>query len=441
MTMIWQNLSRSQFFKMYASLLDFFRNSIWSLKLCFLASLLQNFSTRCVHMLSKFCNKSAQKSQILSTKASFKRSLLICLFLGFPYETSCKSTVVNIIADDNGVGLSRDMRILEKELQEMGYSVNLIKASSDISKLPVSIPKAQYNIFIEHNFPSLFKYAKKNYFLPNPEWYLSKLSTLSGIDLILCRTKEVQRIFSAFDVNTYYMGFTSLDRLDSTIDKEYDKILHLQGKSISKGTSKVIFTWKHNIDNPMLHLVGENISPSTSASSYANIHYYPKRLSEKELIHLTNSCGIHLCPSETEGFGHYIVEAMSASAVVVTTDAPPMNEFITDQRCLVKYYKTKIQNLATTYHADPLDLQRVLENLLQLPKSELEEIGRQNRRNYLVRKDAFEKQIRALFDPTAPPLQYGERIKSEGNPKDDSKKTSSKKPLNKLNGIFKKFSG
>ena len=58
-------------------LLDFFQKSIWSLKLTFMAALSENFSTICQHMLSKFCNKSAQKFLIFSTKATFKRSLLL----------------------------------------------------------------------------------------------------------------------------------------------------------------------------------------------------------------------------------------------------------------------------------------------------------------------------------------------------------------------------
>ena len=56
--------------------IDFFRNSIGLLKLPFLTSLSQNFSTLCLHRLSKFVDKSAQKSSIFSIKASFERSLI-----------------------------------------------------------------------------------------------------------------------------------------------------------------------------------------------------------------------------------------------------------------------------------------------------------------------------------------------------------------------------
>lgn len=60
---------------------DIFRNSIWLLKLPFLASFPQNFSTMLSNMLSKFFEKSAQKCLILSIKASFEKCLFLFLFL------------------------------------------------------------------------------------------------------------------------------------------------------------------------------------------------------------------------------------------------------------------------------------------------------------------------------------------------------------------------
>lgn len=38
---------------------------------------------------------------------------------------------------------------------------------------------------------------------------------------------------------------------------------------------------------------------------------------------------IHICASEREGFGHYINEARAAGAFIISTDHPPMNEFVT----------------------------------------------------------------------------------------------------------------
>ena len=63
-------------------LLDLFRNSIRLLKRPFLASFLINFSTICLHMLSKFIKKSYQKWLVFPIKANFGRSLF-CSSVGW----------------------------------------------------------------------------------------------------------------------------------------------------------------------------------------------------------------------------------------------------------------------------------------------------------------------------------------------------------------------
>ena len=58
-------------------LLDFFRNSIRSVKPCFLTPSTPNFSAMCIHMAKKLGGESAQKSLVSPTKANFERSLII----------------------------------------------------------------------------------------------------------------------------------------------------------------------------------------------------------------------------------------------------------------------------------------------------------------------------------------------------------------------------
>ena len=48
----------------------------------------------------------------------------------------------------------------------------------------------------------------------------------------------------------------------------------------------------------------------------------------EDLLILMNACQYHLCPSEYEGFGHYINEARSTGALIISTDAAPMNELV-----------------------------------------------------------------------------------------------------------------
>lgn len=305
---------------------------------------------------------------------------------------SHKSLSINILFWNNGVGLTSDFKILSKELSLLGHKVNQINIRVD-EKMS-SVPQADVNIFIEHPFEGLFRYATANYFIPNPEWCVAPESVIKKFDLILCRTHEVERIFNPINPNTYYLSFTSLDRHNKDVAKNFNHFFHLRGQSKTKGTQAILGIWHHKHHLPLLHLVSYKF-PDPHLN---NLKVFSEYLNEDELTRLENSCGIHLCPSETEGFGHSINEAMSTGAVVVTLNAPPMNEFITDPRCLVTFNRTGRQNLSTTYFVDPNHLEAVVEHLKRLPHDELQRMGNENRERYLSNKRSFLERLEVLFE-------------------------------------------
>src|SRR6185295_13835563 len=103
-----------------------------------------------------------------------------------------------------------------------------------------------------------------------------------------------------------------------------------------------------------------------------NIRHLIDYLDDAQLKRLQNAHRFHLCPSETEGFGHYLVEAMGIGAVTLTLDAPPMNEMITPERGLrVPTARTGAQNLATTYFYDEAAMQAAIERALALDDAQL----------------------------------------------------------------------
>ena len=83
-------------------------------------------------------------------------------------------------------------------------------------------------------------------------------------------------------------------------------------------------------------------SPSPVASAHAsghrrarglgglppNVLLIDRYLNEVRRQHLQATHGIHVCPSESEGYGHTIAEGMALGAVVVTTNTPPIDELV-----------------------------------------------------------------------------------------------------------------
>jgi glycosyltransferase involved in cell wall biosynthesis len=286
-------------------------------------------------------------------------------------------------------GMARDRAILSKALHALGCHV---RCYQDGDK---DVKPADINIFCESLYPEFFAKAPLNWLMPNPEWYRHELNLLKKIDLILCRTFEVQRIFTSLGKKTFYLGFTSPDHLDRRIKKDYGACLHLAGTSWQKGTFPLLEAWCKRADFPLLTIVK---FPEETRQVPANVLWINEWLPEKTLRRLQNRCGFHFCLSETEGFGHYLMEAMAVGAVVVATDAPPMNEFITDARCLVPYSFWSCQKLATNFYVDGDEIAPFVERLLQLPESELRAIGKANRARYLRIDRTFKANIAWLIE-------------------------------------------
>ncbi|MBA3721547.1 MAG: glycosyltransferase [Parachlamydiaceae bacterium] len=301
-----------------------------------------------------------------------------------------KKLKINVCSGMNGVGLVSDQNIMADALKELGHHVECISDSS--SDMP---PNADINIFFQRFRPDWFSVAKQNWFVPNPEWYCQGLEALNKIDLILCRTKEVERIFNYYKLNTYYTGFTSLDCYNPKIAKDYKLMFHLAGGSCQKGTPTIVNLWRSNLQFPRLNIIKHSEFVNLDQPNYNLIPY---RVDDQTLRTYQNSCGIHLCPSETEGFGHYISEAMSAGAVIITTNGPPMNEFITDSRCLVNCERTNPQWFAMNYYVDSKDLERVINNLTNMSDQELKSIGEKNRQVYLENKKLFKERLKQLLE-------------------------------------------
>ena len=306
---------------------------------------------------------------------------------------------INVICYRNGVGLNRDIDLLMEELSHLGHNVMFVNVNDHSPR-----EQADINVFVDTVDEFFFPMASKNYLIPNPEWCFLPSETIARFDKILCKTKEALRIFHPLNPHSEFMSFTCKDRYDEGAPKNYKSPLHLVGASIQKGTESVVRTWMANPQFPDLLLIKHKGEASYPPTSNLNLVY--GYLTDANLKTVQNICGLHICTSETEGFGHYLFEAFSCGNVVITTDAPPMNEFITDPRCLVKYLRSAPWRKAVSYFVDPTHLDRVIGHLLSLPEEELRAIGQRNREFYLQNDRFFKQRLAEIFPPPRDDINY-----------------------------------
>ena len=117
---------------------------------------------------------------------------------------------------------------------------------------------------------------------------------------------------------------------------------------------------------------------------------------------LLASCGVHLCPSAREGFGHYINEARAASALVVTVDEPPMRDFVEDGVSGVLMPASRKRAIGNNQfglmHADvrATEITAAVRKVGALSVSERSGMGQAARRRYEAEAAKFVETMRAV---------------------------------------------
>jgi hypothetical protein len=289
--------------------------------------------------------------------------------------------IINIYTSLNGVGLEQDANILKGILSKHTcYTLDYIKHQR-------SHTKGDYGIHLE--IPRYDEIDKNhiNILIPNAEWFDPKwLQKIKMFDTVFCKTFHAVEVFKKFHPNCVYTGFTSNDMYDEQITKD-KRLLHIEGKSMLKNTDALITAYQMKPEIQKCYAIS-----SRNTGKHNGLEFF-ERLPYDKLKVLLNACLIHICPSMYEGFGHYINEARSTGAVIITTDRQPMNEFINDKRFLVEGQRARVHNLVPLFKVNPIDLANNIQSVCAMDFDELKAIGMENRKEFLKLDLLFKENI------------------------------------------------
>ena len=300
---------------------------------------------------------------------------------------------INIITNNNGYGLSTDYKILTFIIKKhfKNLEINFVDCNTYKSKL------VDINIFLETVVNIHMKNAKYNILIPNQEWFSKDwVNYITGFDKLLVKTKYGMEVFKTFTKKDKisYISWKSNDKLKKSIDKDYTKFLHACGASNNKQTQKIIDWWKP--EYPKLTVIANKDCVEVNFKQQDNIEYVFERLDDLKFDSLFNSCGVHICASETEGFGHYINEAKLCKSVVITTDAPPMNELINQSNGFLVKSKKKNKNkiaLGSRYSICKESFEETIEKIMSMQLDKLKVLGENARDSALLNNSKFESLI------------------------------------------------
>lgn len=312
--------------------------------------------------------------------------------------------------------------IIPFETQGFILDANVLHKYFPDSKIYISTTELQnsnVNIFIDrviHN--SLLNTAKINIIVANQEVMLTskhyewEIKFMKRVDYVLCRTHYGKKIMKklkdkySLKYKIFNLGFTTLFPIRSVngINKrDFTTILHLAGAHEFKNTDAVIKCWLkyENLppiiiscyDNCIKNGLQKYLTPDefNKAKNHKNIKLITHKMDYEEIVNMKYHYAIHLCPSITEGYGHYINESRITKSVIITSDLPPMNEFINNNSGFLVECGTimhKDNNNAICIMSE-INLKNIVDTVINTNQNDLIQLGENAYKNYSTDKHIF----------------------------------------------------
>lgn len=307
---------------------------------------------------------------------------------------------INIITNiSNGAGLQKDAEIFAALLEKLGHSYRLI--AYDRPHQGLSYP-ADINLFMEVMVPYLLNTAAVNWLMPNSEWWDANTGecALPRINLVLCKTHDCEAIWNRkMGGRTYYTGFEAVDFSSNipVLNKDM-AFLHLAGNSGTKNTNAVINCWRQYAPPYPVTIVSRDPAVRVQCHGVKNVTY-EQRLADSHVSHALNSFRFHLMPSEYEGYGQGMHEALGCGGIVITTNAPPMTEFPgIPQELLIPSSGTFIRRIATAHSVTAEGVRDAVLRAASLSPDRLVRLSQEAREGFESERSAFRERIARLLN-------------------------------------------
>lgn len=287
---------------------------------------------------------------------------------------------VNLVSRDNGIGLTTDMLLLEGMLAEAGCDVQRVSWQDR------QMRRCDVAFFLELLNPRLLPYGRCTIGVFNLEWFDRRWRAyLRRLSQVWAKSAEAADVFTRIGLRSAtYTGFLSRDLYDPAVPRALT-CLHVQGASGDKNTPAVLEAWRRHPGLPPLTVITAHVIPDPPAGVTVL-----GRLPDETFARQLNTHHIHVCPSRTEGWGHYITEGLSVGGIVITVDASPMNEHVhPDWGLLVPPAASTPRGLVRQHDVDPDALAAAVLAAAALPTDQRTDMAVRARAHVAARNQSF----------------------------------------------------
>jgi len=324
---------------------------------------------------------------------------------------------VNFIGSfGKNTGVSQDVSILH------GLVAHVVGKDAQIRHVSHRFPQcaqAEVNFFIEVINPALFAYAGKNIWIPNPEWtYQTWEPYVKMVDEIWVKTREAEALFLKLTPNVKYVSWTSIDKTYPELgSKDRTKGIVPVGKNVWRHPKPILQAYSRILfQNPaafeaLPHLTIVHVPSAVPIGDIpegikSKITVRGEVIPDEEYKTLLHTCGLVVCMSAAEGFGHAVNEAMSAGCVPILSPIEPFRELAKNALWVSN---SKViphpQCLGVLEDVDVDSLADALIAYTKLSDDDIRTVTMDSREAYEDRHEAFVKNMLARLDETFAAVQ------------------------------------
>ena len=329
----------------------------------------------------------------------------------------------SIYFSKTGFGLRKDALILCDAFKHFGYEAEIVEMPASevrfggVRGLLIKILKAFNVLFffkaiqaavwpksavvgihLESIFYEKLYRAEHHVLIPNQEWFeVSHIALLPYIKSVWVKSKFAREIFEQYKRPVHYIAFCSiLADFDPDVAKRRDYFFARTGMSRYRGAQDLINVWARHPEWPPLKIVIDaSVRPSIRPDNVEFLDIFPRT---EDFVRFASGSLFHIYATETEGFGHSILEAMGYGSVVLVTDAPPMNE-IANKNCalMLKAEYSGQKSIAPRFSVIHSALESAVEKAIAMDDDAIATLGSAAQKRVLFFKQEFYENLNSAI--------------------------------------------
>ena len=249
--------------------------------------------------------------------------------------------VLIICMKTSAYGLSRDVEILETALKERALKATEINLQIEhVDPRTTKIPWADVAFHIEVPCRLAIPYARKHYFMVNPEWWYKEEWKWTGAVEGATFIQRYPKAITTQDMPEIPASsvFTLLWRAPPIVPPPVKKIRQrtfvcFLGASKHKlaAALEVVAIWPANA--PLLKIWGSAdvvAKLKEVCEGRTNIILSSEHISNEDVLKTLSNSEFCLLPSQAEGFGYALCDAMTTGCLPLWSDVPAYRVFLDD---------------------------------------------------------------------------------------------------------------